>query len=322
MKKYYPLFFLLGMILISLACGATPTPTPVSAADVALTMLSDQVNAKATQAKFDSIAAITAQVVAATATQQAAYVQATQSEQARRDAQATQQRIDDDAATEQARKDAISTEDQRRVDAQSTQQASGTSTAYVITQTAIPPMLTLTQIANVQDIHLRDNGIVVSDLKVKQQRDTNVLQWLIPTLVVILAAFVGARFVNDWSQIREVKNAEGGADIIVYKNRRIIQTRLFPKPVLELESGLMPDVTNAQEQSEIVKRDQGIKALAVMPERTTDQAAQTFNKYFGSQQNDLPFDVVDADEVPPTGLLDDPTLQTLQKDWKEAKGDQ
>jgi hypothetical protein len=54
-----------------------------------------------------------------------------------------------------------------------------------------------------------------------------------------------------------------------------------------------------------------------MPAQTTQQAAQTFNKYFGSNRNDM-FDVIDGDELPPAGLLDGEILKSLNEDWKES----
>ena len=62
-------------------------------------------------------------------------------------------------------------------------------------------------------------------------------------------------------------------------------------------------------------------AIKNMPASTTAQAAGTFNKYFGRQQDDLPFDVIDAEDAPPAGLLDGETLKSLNKDWKEAQND-
>lgn len=64
MRKFTPIFFLLLLLVLSLACSATgytstPTPTPVSALAQGMTMLSDKLNAEATQQKFDSIIAIT-----------------------------------------------------------------------------------------------------------------------------------------------------------------------------------------------------------------------------------------------------------------------
>jgi hypothetical protein len=347
MKRISPWTFLLvPLALASLACGSTivtSTPTPVSAVDLGMTMISDRLNAEATQQKFDSIVEVTAQVAAATATQQAVIAQATStqqarldaqatankadaiaratSEQARHDAQATQQRIDFEATQAQARRDAQATSDQSRLDLAATQQAAGTATAWSVTQVVVPTHDLWTQQAVQQNILLATNEVELSNLKVKQQRDTNVLQWLIPMLIAIFAAFVGAHYLITHSKVRVFKDADGDDKGFAFNNQKVVIFGLLPKPVLELESGEMPDVTNPAEQSKIVERDQAIKALSVMPERTTDQAAQTFNKFFGSgRQDDLPFDIIDAEEMPPAGLLDAETLQALNKDWKEAKG--
>ena len=328
---------LAGLVLfvVSIACEAT-TPTP-SAADVAMTMIGDQVNAQATQAKFASIAEVTAQVAAATSTQQAVWVQATQSQQARldseataakadanaqatsyqarMDAQATQQRIDLEATQVQARLDAESTAEQARIDALSTQQAAGTSTAFVITQTAIPPMNTMTAISQSQDIQLKENEVQLSSVKVKQQWDTNVIQWLVPMLFAIAAAYVGARYLANVSRVREVKDAEGNTDVLIFDNEKLIATKLMPKPILMLVDNEMPDVTHPSEQSEIVRREQGIRALEVMPERPTDYALDTYADMFhGPQRDQLPtIEFVPPDRIG-TEILEEIEGQVMEEE--------
>jgi len=80
----------------------------------------------------------------------------------------------------------------------------------------------------------------------------------------------------------------------------------------------MPLLVAPAEQAKIVERAQAVEAIQAMPTATTANSAQTFNKYFSPQQ-DLPFDVVDAEDLPPAGLLDGESLKALDKDWKEAK---
>ena len=339
MKKF---FLLIIPFFLFAACSTTPsTPNP---AEVSLTMLADQVNANATQAKLSSVFTVTAQVVGATATQQAVIFQATgtqqarmdaestaeqkradaqaTSDQARRDAQSTQQRIDADATQAQARLDMEATAQQARLDVQSTQQAGATATAGVMTMTAIPPALTLTQIANQQNIILANNNVEMSNLTVEQQRQKNTPEWVVPFLIAIAAAVVGALYVIRYSRVREVKNDDGDIELLILDGNKAIRPQLLPGPIVEIGKEItMPLLTAPAEQSKVTERAQAVEAIKNMPANTTPQAAQTFNKYFSSRQ-DLPFDVIDAEDMPPAGLLDGETLKSLNKDWKEAKGEE
>lgn len=334
MKKYTPvLWMVFVLVLASVACE-TATPTP-SAADVALTMIGDQVNAQATQAKFESIAAVTQQVAAATATQQAVYVQATQSvqarvdaqstadkadanaqstaQQARQDAQATQQRIDFEATQMQARLDAEATAEQARLDLMATQQASGTATAWSVTQAIIPLHDSWTQQAVQQNILLATNEVEMSNLKVKQQQDTNVIQWLVPMLVALGAAVAGVLWLANNSRVREVKDAEGTPQFVIIDNQKLIIPRLMPKPVLMLEDNSAPDLVDPKEQAEIVKRDQGIQALEVMPERTTDGATEMYGGLFLDEPKKHPtIEFVTPDKITP-GVLDEIEGQVIEE---------
>lgn len=334
MKKNTPIFLMvLVLVLASVACES-PTPTP-SAADVALTMISDQVNAQATQAKFESIAAVTQQIAAATATQQAVYVQATQlvqarvdaqatankadanaqatSQQARQDAQATQQRMDFEATQVQARLDAEATSQQARLDLMATQQGSGTATAWAVTQAVIPLHDSWTQQAVQQEILLATNEVEMSNLKVKQQQDTNVFQWLVPMLFAIGTAIAGALWLANNSRVREVKDAEGTPQFVIIDNQKMIIPRLMPKPVLMLEDNGAPDLVDPKEQAEIVKRDQGIQALEVMPERTTDSAQEMYGGLFLEEQKKLPtIEFVTPDKIA-AGVLDDIEGQVIEE---------
>lgn len=335
MKQTLPIVIAVSiLVLAAIACQAS-TPTP-SAADVAMTMLGDQVNAAATQAKFESIAQVTAQVAGATATQQAFLFQATESEQARidaqatankaeanaqatseqarMDAQATQQRIDFEATQQQARQDAEATSQQARLDLVATQQAGGTATAWSVTQAIIPLHDSWTQQAVNKDILLATNDVELSNLKVKQQQDTNVVQWLIPMLLAIFGVFVGVRYLANTSRVREVKDADGNVTVLVFDNDRIISPRLLPKPVLMLDDNDMPDLTTPQEQSDIVKREQGIRALEVMPERPTDYALDTYAGMFQGPQTEtaLPtIEFVDPDKLG-AGVLDEIEGQVME----------
>ena len=120
------------------------------------------------------------------------------------------------------------------------------------------------------------------------------------------------------SRAREIKNEDGGIELIIFDNKQAIKPHLLPKPMLLLESSDMPDVTDRQEQSDIVRREQGIRALANMPVSPTPQGAQTFNHFFGAGDKPAqPFEIVNGETIP-AGLLDSEAMKALEKDWKDA----
>lgn len=328
-KTAIPILFL----LLLTACAPAPvTPMPTAtpnAGEIAIQMMQQQMAAEATQQVVSLQFTATAQVIGATTTMQAYVtqeaitaqarmdVQAT-ADQARRDAQATQQRIDADATQAQARRDAQATADQARLDLQATQQAQATSTSFLMTQVVQPTHQYWTQQAVEQEILLATNEVELSNLEVQQQRETNTVDWAFPigTASVLVIAFLF--YLRSHSQVREIKNSDGDIEMIVFKNEKAIKPALLPKPMLLLESGEMPDVTSPQEQSEIVRRDQGIRALANMPVSTTAGGAQTFNSFFSpSEKPAEPFEIVDADTIP-AGLLDSEAVKAIEKDWKDA----
>lgn len=328
MKKIITLVCALLLVGCS---GATETPGTPDPAQVAMTMLSDKVNAEATQARLEIVFSATAQILGATATQQAYYAQATSTQQARNDANATaakelqfvqltQARIDADSTQAQARLDADATAEQARLDLVATQQAIGTATAFAITQTAIPPANTNTAIALVQDIQIKQNQVELSNLEVEQQRQKNTPEWVVPMLVVLVGLAAGVMYLKQYSRVREVKNDDGDIELILVDNRAL-RPQLLPGPVLEFVNGAatMPLLTSAAEQSRVTERAQAVDAIKAMPATgTTPQAAGAFMKFFGPGQ-EPPFDVIDADDAPPAGLLDGEAVKSLEKDWKEAK---
>lgn len=336
MKKYSILF---ALVFLLTACGksadATPTPTAtnISPVEIAGTMMQVQLAAEATQQAVQVQMTATAQIVGVTSTHEAYQVALAVTQQARQDAQATaeqrrfdiqatQQRIDADATQEQARRDADATAVQSRLDLQATQQAAGTATAFTITQTAIPPAATLTQIANQQDILLRNNEVQLSNLAVEQQRQKNTPEWVLPMLVVVVGLVAGSKYLYDHSRVREVKNDDGEVELLILNGKTGIRPRLMAGPVIELDDEIsMPQLSAPAEQARVTERAQAVEAIKSMPASTTAQAAGTFNKYFGRQQDDLPFDVIDAEDAPPAGLLDGESLKSLNKDWKEAQDD-
>jgi hypothetical protein len=327
MKKY---FLLIVLVLLLTACNETPVPTP-NPAEVALTLLADKVNAEATQAVVNMRFTATAQMFGITATQQQIYLQATATEQARvdiaataaqtrRDAQATAEQKRLDIQATQQRIDADATQEQARLDVIATQQAGSTATAGVMTMTAIPPAATLTQIANEQNIILANNQVQLSNLQVEQQSQKNTPEWVIPYLLLFGLVAGVLWYVKSQSRVREVKNEDGDVELLIIDHTRAIRPRLLAGPVLDLNGEVsMPMLTAPSEQAKVTERAQAVEAIKNMPTSTTPQAAQTFNKYFGTQQQDLPFEIIDAEETPPAGLLDGETLKSLNKDWKEAK---
>lgn len=324
---------LLGTLLLLASCAPAPmTPFPSETpnpGEIALQMVQQQMAAEATQQVVALQFTATAQVIGQTSTVQAFGTQQAITQQARMDAQstadqalwfaqATQQRIDADATQAQARRDAEATADQARRDLQATQQAQATSTSFLMTQVVQPTHQYWTQQAVEQEILIATNAVELSNLEVQQQRETNTVDWAFPvgTASVLVIAFL--LYLRSHSQVREIKNADGDIEMIVFKNRRAIKPALLPKPMLLLDSGEMPDVTTSQEQSDIVRRDQGIKALANMPVSPTAGGAQTFNSFFSPPEKPAePFEIVDADTIP-GGLLDSEAVKAIEKDWRDA----
>jgi len=62
-----------------------------------------------------------------------------------------------------------------------------------------------------------------------------------------------------------------------------------------------------------VKRDQGIQALEVMPERTTDNASEMYNGLFLNEPKNLPtVEFVTPDKITP-GVLDEIEGQVIEE---------
>lgn len=323
MKKY--LLFLLFLLLASCATPPTATPASVGPVDIAGTMVQFQVAAGATSNAVSVQMSATAQVIGVTSTQNAYATQEAvteqarldamaTSDQARKDAQATQERIDSDTATAQARKDAISTSEQSRLDVQSTQQAGGTATAFVITQTAIPPANTMTAIANNQAIALANNEVEKSSLEVEQQRQKNSVEWITPYLIALVATVVGAIFVIRYSRVREVKNEDGEVELVLIGDTGI-RPRLLPEPVIRLDGDdvISVPLTDPAEQSEVTRRAQAVDAIKNMPVNPTAQAAQTFNKFFDTPQARPQIEVLEDGKLPRV-ILDDIEDQVVQEE--------
>jgi hypothetical protein len=332
MKKimlFIPLLFILT------ACGASagsnpvvPTMTP-NPGEIALQMVQQQMAAEATSQVVGLQFTATAQVMGQTATVQAYATQAAITQQARIDAQATadqslrfaqatQQRIDADATQAQARRDVEATSEQARLDLSATQQAQATSTAFGMTQMVMPTHNLWTQQAVEQEIILATNEVELSNLEVEQQRQTNTLDWAVPMGIAGLLTAGLLVFVYSHSQVREVKDADGNVQVLIYRNQQVVTPSLLPKPVLMLETGQMPDMTSRDEQAEIMRRKQGIDALAAMPVSPASHAVQAFNGYFGPpEKREQPYEIVDSASIP-AELMDPQAMKAIENDWKEG----
>jgi hypothetical protein len=330
MKRY-----LLLLAFALTACGSgptypygTPTPTP-NPGEIALQMVQQQMAAEATQQVVGLQFTATAQVFGQTATVQAFMTQAAITHQARmdaeatsaqerRDAQATQQRIDAESTQAQARIDAQSTADQARLDLQATQTAEQIAREFSMTQAVMPTHNLWTQQAIEQDILLATNQVELSNLEVEQQRQTNTLDWAVPMGIAILLTAALLVYVWSHTRVREIKNGDGDIELVIFDNKQAFKPQLMPKPVLMLETGDMPDMTSAQEQSDIVRREQGVRALAVMPVNPTAQGAQAFNAYFGQvEKREQPYEIVDGASIP-AELMDAQAMKAIENDWKEG----
>jgi hypothetical protein len=325
---FIPLLFILA------ACGTPAGPTPVPTAtpnpgEIALQMVQQQMAAEATSQVVGLQFTATAQVMGQTATVQAYATQAAITQQARIDAQATaeqslrfaqatQQRIDAEATQAQARRDAEATAEQARLNLAATQRSEATSTAFSMTQMVIPTHNLWTQQAVEQEIILATNEVELSNLAVEQQRQTNTLDWAVPMGIAGLLTAGLLKFVYSHSQVREVKDADGNVQVLIYRNQQVVTPSLLPKPVLMLETGQMPDMTSRDEQAEIMRRKQGIDALAAMPVSPASHAVQAFNGYFGPpEKREQPYEIVDSASIP-AELMDAEAMKAIENDWKEG----
>ena len=338
MKKIY---ILIAAVFFLAGCGepagpiGTGTPTNISPVEIAGTMMQQNLAAEATKQAVSVQMSATAQIIGVTSTSYAVATQAAITQQARmdaqatsdqirRDAQATQARIDADATQAQQRMDMEATQVQARLDVQATQQMSATQTAFPMTAAAIPTANALTMIANQQDITLKNDQLELSRLAVEQQRQKNTPEWLVPFLIAVLFAIVGAIFVIRYSRVREIKNDSGDLEMLIMDGKRGIRPQLLTGPVLDMGEDTITVpllASSVEEQAKVTERAQAIDAIKNMPAQTTPQASNTFNKYFGAQRTDM-FEVIDGEELPPAGLLDGETLKSLNKDWKEAQDDE
>lgn len=348
MRKY-----LLIAVLFLTACqtpsagSLTPTATP-NPGEIALQMMQQQMAANATSQVVGLNFTATAQIIGSTATAQQLIVEAQWTEQARadavstseqkrqdaqstaaaqqREAQATQSRIDSDARATQSYIDAQSTQaradadaKQARADAVSTSDSLATATFTSMTLTAIPPHATLTQMAVNNQMVMSTQDVERAALSLKQQRDTNVIQWLIPMIIALFLAVVAGLYAYNQSRVREIRDEDGAVRILVFDNKTLTKPALLTGPVLDLKTHTMPQVSSTKEQTDVTRRAQAIEALSVMPVSPTASAASAFNDAFSTPQNrEDAFEIVEGEEMPPFGLLDAEALKATENDWKEA----
>ena len=312
MKKIIWLCF-----LFLVACAPEPIATP-NAGEIAFQMLQKQMEAEATSQSVGLQFTATVQVIGATATANQLIVEAQQTERARLDAIATADQARLDVQATQARLDAVATDAQGRKDTQATQNSLATSTFTAMTLTAIPPHATLTQMAVNNQIVIATQDVERSELSLQQQRDTNVIQWLIPTAIAIILSIVGGFYIYNQSRIREIRDEDGKFQVFILDNKTATRPALWSGPVLDLQTQTMPLLVAPQEQADVTRRAQAIEALAAMPVQPTASGAGAFNDAFSvPQKREDAFEIIENDALP-AELLDSETLKVLDKDWKES----
>jgi len=343
MKKIVALVILglFAVMLVLSACSTepltpVPTPTVINPGEVALTMIMQQMDAKATEMKINVQFTATAQVIAVTSTRQAYEAAIATDQQTRKDAQATDARLRQDAAaTEQRKRDEKATEQARR-DAEATAEqyqrnVIGTATAQqaaiwnAATMQVMPTHNMWTKQAVEQEQKIATNQVELSNLEVERQQKSNTLQALGPYMVAFIAVIVGALVMVRYSRTREIKNEETGAiEAIFLDSRTMIRPQLLPGPVLDLtgKTPSVPLLTDSANQAEIVRRSQMAEALRAMPTQApTQMAAGMMSSVFGGETPSR-FQILDEHEAPPAQLLDAEALKSLEHDWKEKSDEQ
>lgn len=306
MKKIILVTFLFLTSCIGSPAIPLSSPTP-NAGEIALQMMQSQMEANATSQAVGLQFTATAQVIGATATANQMIFEARQTEQARLDAVST---------AEQKRVDIAAT--QQRLDIEGTQSANATATFVVLTLSAVPTSAALTQIANEQNIALSNNEVQQSNLEVEQQRQKNTVEWAAPVIIALMAALVGSVFVIRYSRTREIRDEDGGVQVLILDNKNVISPKLLAGPVLDVEAMKMPPLVSGAEQREVTKRAQTIEALKSIPVEPARNAMPLFADVFGAKKQVEAFEIIDGETLPPAGLLDGEALKSLDKDWKEA----
>lgn len=338
MKKFAFFFLPCIFLFVSLACASevqTSQTPDAGYVDVMATMAMQQLDAKATEQAVGISYTGTAQVSISTANAQGTQMAVAATAQERKDAQATEAR---------ARQDAVATEQQRRADIAATQarndaistaemqqrQVSWTATAEIqniwnqATMTAWPVHNAWTQQAVIIDQQMATAQVAMKELEVEQQRQKNTPEWVIPLLIAITVTGAGVLYLIRYSRVREFKNDYGQTETVLLDNANLYHLSLLPAPAIvgaDTTTPTMPFFTDAENQAEIVRRAQGIRALAAMPQSVTtkDAAVDLYNGIWGvGQMSPNRFEILDANEAPPAKLLDANVLKSLEKDWKDS----
>lgn len=338
MKKRFAILILpLVFLFVSLACvsgDVTAVAPDDGYVDVMATMAMQRLDAEATQQAVGISYTGTAAIIASTQMAEGTQMAMAVVEQARKDAQATDARYRQDiAATEQRRRDdvaatqyvqsSISTAEMQQ------RQVSWTATAEIqnmwnqATMTAWPVHDAWTQQAVVFDQQMATNEVAMKELEVEQQRQKNTPEWTIPFLIAIALTGAGVLYLVRYSRVREIRNGDGDVENIVVDTKNIFSLPLMPGPVavdIDTPTPSVPLLTDEANQVEIVKRNQGIKALQALPQAvpTRDAAVDLYNSMFGeASANSSRFEVLHPGEFPPAQLVDEQTLKSLENDWKQ-----
>ena len=315
MKKIIILMAFLLSACASVPSTPQPTPTP-NAGEIALNMMQKQLEAQATGQAVGLQFTATAAVIGATSTAQQVIEEGQMTQQARQDAQATaeQDRANAQATAEQKRADIAAT--QQRMDMESTQSAGATAVWDAITMTAMPPAATMTAIANAQIIAMGNNELKKSDLEVEQQRQKNTVEWMVPFAIALMAAVVGALVAIRYSRTREIRDEDGGVQVLVMDNKTVLSPRLLAGPVLDMTTMSMPQLVAPEEQIEVTKRAQTVEALKAMPTEPARSAMPLFGDVFNGERKPR-FETLGSIEQLPAELLNPETLKSIEGDWKE-----
>jgi hypothetical protein len=172
--------------------------------------------------------------------------------------------------------------------------------------------------ANQQAIILQNNEIQQSNLEVEQQRQKNTVEWAMPFIIAFMAALVGAVFVIRYSRTREIRDEDGGVQVLVLDNKNVISPKLLAGPVLDVQAMTMPQLVDPAEQRTVTMRAQTVEALKAIPVDPSKNAMPLFADVFGQKKQEDAFEIIEGETLPPAGLMDGEAVKSLDKDWKEA----
>lgn len=162
--------------------------------------------------------------------------------------------------------------------------------------TALPTAQALTQIANEQVITLKDNEVEKSRQEIAELRATTFQRNVLPYIVVVALLGGALLWMIRRSRWTVIKNDDGDVEGFGH-DETFIRPSLMPGPVLDLKAQTIPLLTDSANQSEIVKRDQALRALANMPVNPTSSGVQAFNDMFSGQKALPVVEVIQPDQV-------------------------